>query len=177
MFEPRTVYAKIAYDAILLYLKTGKKILKEESEIPPAMKLRLPCYVSVYCGDELRGKQGSPEPRHDNLYNEIIENAIAAAMEDPQTGKLKEEELNTISLVVDVLSQPKPLEDKSLLKPDKHGIIVEDESDSSAVVFPNKDGMVSIDEQIKVARKQAGVGESVPEENLRLRHFTTTSYV
>jgi AMMECR1 domain-containing protein len=177
MFEPKTVYAKIAYDAILLYLKTGKKILKEESEIPPAMQLRLPCFVFLYCGDELKGKQGSLEPKHHNLYNEIIENAIAAAMEDPHTGKLKEDELNTISLVVDVLSKPKPLEDKSLLKPAKHGIIVEDENANSSVVFPNKDGMVSIDEQIKVARRKAGIEDHVPDERIRLRHFTTTSYV
>lgn len=176
MFEPRTIYAKIAYDAILLYLKTGKKMLKEESQIPPALKLNLPCYVSVYSNGKLRSRNGSTEPKHKFLYNEIIENAVAAAGEDKETEPIREEELNNITLTVDVLSQPKPVENKSLLKPQKHGIVVKDEAGNKSVVLPNMEGIESVEQQMKVARAKAGIDEKEPEEKLTLLNFTTTRY-
>ena len=176
MFEPNTVYAKIAYDAILLYLKTGKKLFKEESEIPPALKLNLPCYVSLYSGHQLKGCIGHSTPVHQNLYNEIIENAVAAAFENQKGGTLKEEELNNISILVDVLSEPKPVNDVSQLKPRKHGLIVENKQGKRALLLPNSHGNDSIDQMLVSARKQAGLDPDTPLDHLQVYSFTTTRY-
>ncbi|MGM0530296.1 MAG: AMMECR1 domain-containing protein [Bacteroidota bacterium] len=176
MFEPRTIYAKIAYDAVLLYMKTGKKIFKEESEVPLALKLKLPCFVSIYSNGDLRGNKGSVEPKHNCLYNEIIENAVAAVDEASKTQPLKEAELNNITLAVDVLSNPKPVENKSLLKPEKHGVIVEDKEGNKAFVLPNTEGIESIEQQMKVAREKAGIDAKVPQDKIKVLNFTTTRY-
>ena len=176
MFEPNTVYAKIAYDAILLYLKTGKKLFKQESEIPPALKLKLPCYVSLYSGSQLKGCIGHPIPVQEHLYNEIIENAVAAAFEDKTAGTLKEEELNNISITVDVLSEPKPVNDVAQLKPHKHGIVVEDEKGHKAILLPNANGSDSIEQMLEKAKKQAGISPQTPTEKLQVYSFTTTRY-
>jgi len=176
MFEPSTVYAKIAYDAILLYLKTEKKLFKEESEIPPALKLNLPCYVSLYSGNQLKGCIGHSTPVHSNLYNEIIENAVAAAFEDQTRGILKEEELNNISISVDVMSEPKPVSDVSQLKPHKHGLIIEDNQGKRALLLPNANGSDSIENLLNRARKQAGIDPDTPLDQLQVYSFTTTRY-
>lgn len=176
MFEPRTIYAKIAYDAVLLYMKTGKKIFKEESEVPLALKLKLPCFVSIYSNGNLRGTQGSVEPEHNCLYNEIIENAVAAVDEANKTEPLKEEELNNITLGVDVLSNPKPVENKSLLKPEKHGIILKDEAGNKSFVFPNEDGIDTTEKQMELAREKAGIDKKIPNDKLNVLNFTITRY-
>lgn len=176
MFEPRTIYAKIAFDTILLYMKTGKKILKEKSEIPPALKLKLPCFVSIYSNGKIRGNKGSVDPKHDCLYNEIIENAITAVDEANNTEPLKEEELNNITLTVDVLSNPKPVENKSLLKPEKHGIVVEDEAGNKSFVLPNVEGIDTVEQQMEVARGKAGIDKNIPESKLKILNFTITRY-
>ncbi|MFP4620546.1 MAG: AmmeMemoRadiSam system protein A [Bacteroidales bacterium] len=176
MFEPRTIYAKIAFDAILLYMKTGKKIFKDESEIPTALKLKLPCFVSIYSNGDLRGRKGSVEPKHNSLYNEIIENAVSSVEETNKTDPLKEEELDNITLTVDVLSNPKPVENKSFLKPGKHGIIIEDDGGKKAFVLPETDGIETVEQQMQAARKKAGIDEKVPENELKLLNFTVTKY-
>jgi AMMECR1 domain-containing protein len=176
MFEPRTIYAKIAYDAILLYMKTGKTILKDESEIPPALKLKLPCYVSIFLDGKLRGSKGSIKPTQDYLYNEIIHNAVKAVEESKNAEALKEEELNNITLTVDVLSQPRPVENKSMLKPRKHGIAIKDEAGNESVVFPNTDGIESIEQQMETAKEKAGIKKETPEDQLNILNFTITRY-
>lgn len=176
MFEPKTIYAKVAYDAVLLYMKTGKKMLKDKSEIPTALQLKLPCFVSIYSNESLRANKGTVEPIHDCLYNEIIENAVSAVDEANKTNPLKEEELDNITLAVDVLSYPKKVENKSLLKPEKHGIIVKDEEGNNSFVLPNTDGVETVDKQVKVAREKAGIDENLPQDKLQLLHFTITRY-
>lgn len=177
MFRPDTIYAKIAYDAILMYVKTGQKIKKEESEIPPALKLKLACFVSIYENKQkLRGCIGSAEPVHDHLYNEIIENAIAAATSDPRFKPLAEEELNDITITVDVLSVPKKVEDMAQLKPHKHGIIIEDDTGKKGLLLPNLDGVDSTEKQIEIVKKKAGIDKNKSIEDLNIQFFTTTRY-
>ena len=176
MFEPNTVYAKIAYDAILLYLKTGKKLLKQENEIPPALKLNLPCYVSIYTGNKLKACSGTPEPAQKHLYNEIIENAVHAAFKHENSEQLKEEELNNISIVVDVMSEPKSVEDIGQLKPHKHGIIVEDGEGKKSLLLPQADGADTVEAQLNTAKENAGIAHETPVDQLKIYNFTTTKY-
>ena len=176
MFEPNTVYAKIAYDAILLYLKTGKKLFKKDQEIPPALKLNLACYVSIYTDNKLKSCMGDPKPGHPQLYNEIIENAVQAAFENPGSEPLKEEELNNISITVDVLSEPKPVQDASLIKPHKHGIIVKDTNGNQSLMLPNSNGIETAEKQVSEAKKNAGIDADTPIDELEIYNFTTTRY-
>lgn len=176
MFEPKTIYAKIAFDAVLLYMKTGKKMLKDKSDIPAALQLKLPCFVSIYSGESLRASKGTVEAIHDCLYNEIIENAVSAVDAATKTDPLKEEELDNITLAVDVLSNPREVENRSLLKPEKHGIIVKDEEGNSSFVLPNMDGIETVDQQIKTAKDKAGIDENLSQEKLHLLNFTVTRY-
>jgi len=177
MFEADTIYAKIAYEAILVYLKSGKKISKDENDIPPALKLKLACFVSIHEQDgELRGCIGTSKPKKDNLYQEIIDNAIAAATEDPRFSALKEEELNNITISVDVLSPPKDVEDINLLKPHKHGVIVSDDEGSEALLLPNLDGIDSTEKQLELAKKKAGINPEISNDKLSIKYFTTTRY-
>ena len=177
MFEADTIYAKIAYEAILVYLKSGEKLSKNEDEIPPALKLNLACFVSIHEQDEkLRGCIGTSKPKNKHLFEEIIDNAIASATKDPRFPALKEEELNNIKVSVDVLSPPKDVEDINLLKPQKHGIIVSDSEGRKALLLPKLDGIDSTEKQLEVAKEKAGIDPETPNNELTIQYFTTTTY-
>jgi AMMECR1 domain-containing protein len=177
MFEPDTVYAKIAYDAILLYVKANTKLEKRESEIPDALKLKLGCYVTIFDGEgNLRSSYGTPNPKQDYLFHAIIENAVEAAKGDSNTPPIQENELSEISVQVDVLSAPKNVEDISLLKPHKHGLILENKGGEKTIILANQDGISSPEEMVQQAKQQAGISSDEKEETLNLHFFTTTKY-
>jgi AMMECR1 domain-containing protein len=177
MFEPNSVYAKIAYDAILLYLKAKTKLNKSESEIPDALKLKLGCYVTIFDDEgNIIGKYGNTEPKNDYLFHEIIENAINASQDTTHAGPLKENQLNNISIQVDVLSQPKQIDDVKFLKPHKHGIILTRENGEKEVIFPESDGIENLEQMLKMVREKAGVSGDEDLKKLNLQHFTTTKY-
>ncbi len=177
MFEPNSVYAKIAYDAILLYVKAKTKLNKSESEIPDALKLKLGCYVTIFDDEgNIIGKYGNTEPQNNYLFHEIIDNAIKATQDTTHSGPLKENQLNNISIQVDVLSQSKKLKDINMLKPHKHGLILLKEDGEKTVIFPNADSIKNSQDMINKVREEAGVSDEDKMENLNIQHFTTTKY-
>ncbi|HBS93479.1 MAG TPA: AmmeMemoRadiSam system protein B, partial [Firmicutes bacterium] len=81
-------------------------------------------FVSLKLDDQLRGCIGTIEPEHENLGKEIIANAIAAATGDPRFEPVTAEELEQLSISVDVLSEPVPA-DYSQLNPAKLGLVAQ----------------------------------------------------
>src|SRR6056297_765624 len=111
MFNAKTNYAKIAFETILFYVSTGQIRKNDENKISADLKLKRACVVSVYDSNQnLRGCMGDPFPQKNNLYDEIIENSIAAASKDSRYQPLQKDELNQIKVAVDVLSIPQKIE-------------------------------------------------------------------
>ena len=75
------------------------------------------CFVTLTINGELRGCIGSLVPRQE-LWKDVMENAINAAVHDFRFSKLTEEEVDKIKIEVSVLSLPKKINyvnDKDLL--------------------------------------------------------------
>jgi AmmeMemoRadiSam system protein A len=66
------------------------------------------CFVTLTTNDELRGCIGSLTPRQE-LWKDVMENAINAAIHDFRFSKLTEEEVGKIKIEVSVLSLPKKI--------------------------------------------------------------------
>jgi AmmeMemoRadiSam system protein A len=101
--------------------------------------------------DQLRGCIGSLQA-YRPLYEDIIANARAAALQDPRFPPLSPEELKDIKIEVSILSEPKPLEYK-------------DKEDLRKKITPYKDGVV-----LKLGSHQATylpqVWEQLPDFDL-----------
>ena len=108
MYQPKTIYAKLALETIIEYVTYNT--IKELDEIPKELTAKQACFVSIHNADDdsLRGCIGTIEPATKNLVNEIIRNAISAATKDSRFHPLTETELENITVSVDVLSIPKP---------------------------------------------------------------------
>ncbi|MFO8234386.1 MAG: AMMECR1 domain-containing protein [Bacteroidales bacterium] len=170
MFEPNSVYAKIAYDAILLHIKAKTKLEKKESEIPQALKLRLGCYVRVLDPEgNVKSSYGNPEPKQNYLFHEIIDNAIAAAE------SLSEEDLSNITVNVDVFSEPKEIQNIDLLKPHKNGIIIQNQNKKKAILYPNPEDFSNPNQMVQLAKEKVSAAEE-DNSNFEMKYFSATRY-
>ncbi len=124
-------------------------------------------FVTLKQGDELRGCIGTYIPVTDNLADEIIRNASSAALEDPRFPPVKPGELSETTISVDLLTQPKAC-DKEDLDPARYGIILQ-KGAKSGLLLPDLDGIDTVEEQIEVTKKKAGIAPR--DEDFEIKRF------
>jgi len=176
MYEPKTIYAQHALNVVTSYVKTGDvSALKKKKNIPEELQIRRACFVTLHNLDgSLRGCIGTLEPQYENLWLEIISNGVAACSRDSRFPPVAPEELDNIEVSVDVLSIPEKLEDLSILDPKKYGVIVTD-GFRRGVLLPDIDGIDTVEQQINIAKRKAGLGNKL-NDDLQFYLFTATRY-
>ncbi len=176
MFNPKTSYAKIAYDVILFFVSTGQIRKTSEDKISMDLKLNRACIVSIFdLNDNLLRSYGDINPKHSFLYDEIIENAIGAASKDKNLEPIKSSQLNQIKVCVDVLSVPHIADNLKELKPHKHGLFIRDRSGKSGFIMPNIKGVNTVEEQIEQLKHNIGISEE-DNSKLDILFFKSTRY-
>ncbi len=177
MYEPKSIFVKIAFDTICNHVSNIEKIVYPDTifKDTPELNDKLACFVSIHKQDEsLRGCIGTIEPARDCLLNEIIENAISAAIHDPRFSEVKENELDNLEVSVDVLSAPVRINDISELDPSTKGIIVAD-GYRKGVLLPNLDSVDTVEKQLDITKRKAGIYQS-GIDGLDIFTFTSTRY-
>jgi len=81
----------------------------ELTDVPPAAKEQLACFVTLTKHGELRGCIGSLVPTQP-LYRDVIDRARAAAVEDHRFTPVRPDELDEIEVEVSVLTVPRRLD-------------------------------------------------------------------
>ena len=95
---------------------------------------------------------------------------MAAALEDPRFPPVTEEELEDLSISVDILSAPENIDSLSSLDPDRYGVIIE-KGGRRGVLLPDLEGVDTAEEQISIAAGKAGISSL---EGASLSRFTVT---
>jgi hypothetical protein len=171
MYQAKTIYAEIALKAILYFLETGKYL---EIEIHDELKRKAACFVTLRSADgSLRGCIGTLSPVRKNLQEEIIRNAVSSAIHDSRFEPLTAKEAEEISLSTEVLNEPEIVESGEFLDPKKYGLIIEDRNGHRGVLLPDIEGIETVDEQIRIVKRKAGISGN---ENLEFRRFTSTKF-
>ena len=176
MYDPKTIYTKVALVTIQKYLDTGnsENLINEIPE--DILSNRRGCFVSLHKTDgSLRGCIGTIEPQEENLYEEIIRNAISAATRDSRFSPLSEDELEDIEISVDVLTEPEQIFDLDELDPEIFGIIVKDDSHHRAILLPSIPTIDTIEKQIEIVKRKAGLSK-IKNKNLKFYRFTSNRY-
>ena len=153
---------RLARAAVETFIRTGE-VIQPDAETSGLLSIRAPCFVSLKTLDgELRGCIGTIEPARETLAQEIIANAISAAMNDPRFSPVSEDELSNLRYSVDVLM---PAEETVLenLDPKVFGVIVEDEhSVRRGLLLPDIPGVESAEQQVEIAARKAGIPPGTP---------------
>lgn len=147
--------AKLAKDTVELYIKT-KKVMSLPKDLSIELKQKRGVFVSIKKKGELRGCIGTLSPTQPNLALEIINNAISSATRDPRFPPVKEDELKDLTYSVDVLGDSELVKEKSELNPERYGVIVES-GWKRGVLLPDLEGVDSVEEQLDIALRKAGI--------------------
>ncbi len=162
---------ELAKEAVETYVKK-EKIIPPPDGITPEMTERAGTFVSLHKFGQLRGCIGTFEPTQKNVADEIIANAISSATRDPRFPPVTPNELNDLEYSVDVLTNPKPIENKDKLDHKRYGVIVECGS-RRGLLLPDLEGVDTVDQQISICRMKAGI---IPDEPIKLYCFEVKRY-
>lgn len=177
MPESNSIYVQIARLTIKHHFDHGDINDLKFQDAPEILTgERRGCFVSLHLKDgSLRGCIGTIEPVEKNLLNEIKRNALSAAFRDSRFEPLHEDEFENLDISVDVLSIPEQIESPDDLDPENYGVIVSDGSYHRAVLLPAIEGIDTVEKQLSIVKRKAGLGHKTWEE-LTVCRFTTTRY-
>ncbi|APV44594.1 hypothetical protein Dform_01266 [Dehalogenimonas formicexedens] len=161
---------KLAKATVEAYV-TERRVTKPPEELTPEMKERAGVFVSIKKDGQLRGCIGTFEPTRPNVAEEIIANAISAATRDPRFLPITPQELDRLSISVDVLTKPEPAE-FSELDPKKYGVIAEC-GWRRGLLLPDLEGVDTANEQVSICCQKAGIS---PNEPITLSTFQVKRY-
>ena len=160
-------YVRLARLSIETYVKTGA-YAKLPDNLPKEMtERRAGVFVSLKKYGQLRGCIGTISPVRESIAHEILRNGVSAAMEDPRFPPVREEELVDLVYSVDVLSEAEPITSMDELDVNRYGVIVSS-GRKRGLLLPNLEGIDSVDEQVAIAKKKAGIYDN---EEVQLERF------
>ena len=117
---------------------------------------------------KLRGCIGTIAPVRGSVAEEIIENAVSAAVRDPRFHAVEPEELERLVYSVDVLGETETIDSPEELDVKRYGVVVS-RGRRRGLLLPNLEGVDTVEEQIDIARRKAGIPEDA--EDIRLERF------
>ncbi|MFO7969486.1 MAG: AmmeMemoRadiSam system protein A [Bacillota bacterium] len=160
-------YVKLAKKALEFYIKNNKEMQKPTDLPKEMLEKKAGVFVSLKKWGDLRGCIGTTSPTTNSIADEIIQNAISAGTRDPRFPPVNEKELSLLTISVDVLKAPEPIESISELDTNKYGVIVR-KGRRSGLLLPNLEGIDTPKEQVDIALRKAGI---YPEEDYKLERF------
>jgi AmmeMemoRadiSam system protein A len=160
---------QLARKTVESYVQDGR-IIDPPQELTPEMQGRAGVFVSLHQkrGNQniLRGCIGTIEPSKANVALEVIHNAISAATRDPRFPPVRPNELDSLDIKVDVLTEAEPVESPDELDPRRYGVIVRS-GWRRGLLLPDLEGVDTVEYQVEIARNKAGIGSDEPFELYR----------
>ena len=160
-------YVQLARKTIETYVRTGEKI-KVPDGLPQEMYERQAgTFVSIKENGGLRGCIGTIQAIQASIAEEIINNAISAAVKDPRFYPIEPDELDKLTISVDVLGETERIDSPDELDVKRYGVIVT-RGYKRGLLLPNLEGVDTVEEQIAIAKNKAGIAD---RENVELERF------
>jgi len=128
---------------------------------------RAGAFVTLYKDGQLRGCIGTISPVTPCLGQEIIDNAISACSRDPRFDEVQADELADIVYSVDVLGPLQDIKGPQQLDVARYGVVVANGT-RRGLLLPDLDGVDTVEQQIAIARRKAGIE---PDEPVTLQRF------
>ena len=154
---------------------TERRRVTPPADLPGEMLAeRAGVFVSLHKEGRLRGCIGTIGPTRDSVAEEIIENAISAATRDPRFSPVRRDELDALEISVDVLAPAEEIRSKDELDVKRYGVIVS-KGLKRGLLLPNLDGVDTVDEQLSIALRKAGLSER--ERDYKLERFEVVRHV
>lgn len=159
-------YVKLARLSVETFIRSGKYAAMPEELNQEMLSKRAGTFVSLKKHGQLRGCIGTISAVTDNIAEEIMRNAVAAASQDPRFSAVTQEELPELVYSVDVLAQAERIDSPDELDVRRYGVIVEKDG-RRGLLLPNLEGVDTVEEQINIAKRKAGIDINEKAELMR----------
>jgi AmmeMemoRadiSam system protein A len=166
----------LARQAIERFVGDGERI-EPPDELPVELRRRAGAFVTIRRHGMLRGCIGTTQPTFSTVAEEVIQNAISAATRDYRFRQVTTDELTSLDIKVDVLSQMELVEGPDELDPKRYGLLVQSEIDprKRGLLLPDLEGIDTVEDQVHWARyHKAGITD--PDEPVKMYRFEVTRY-
>lgn len=137
----------------------------------PALPSTAGVFVSLHIKGKLRGCIGTIDPTRSALAEEVVHNAVQAAIADPRFPPVSPGEVPRLDIKVDVLHAPEKASFADL-DPKVCGVIVS-RGWRRGLLLPDLEGVDTPAQQVDIARRKAGIG---PDEPCELERFRVDRY-
>ena len=160
-------YVRLARQSVECFVCSGE-LLTVPTDLPQQLLTsRAGVFVSIKKDGNLRGCIGTTSPTESSLATEIIQNSVSACSRDTRFEPVEKEELPNLVYSVDVLFPPELIKNKSQLDVNRYGVIVRS-GRRSGLLLPALSGVNTVDEQLGIALRKAGIG---PDEPYQVERF------
>lgn len=166
-------FVQLARRTIETYVREGRVLRSEEAPRPVAGD-PAGVFVTIHTHSthDLRGCVGTITPTKPTLAQEIISNAISAAVHDRRFEPIAAGELDDLALEVSVLHPAERISSVTQLDPRRYGVIVQN-GWRRGLLLPDIPGVDDPEMQVDIARQKAWIG---PDERLDLWRFQVDKY-
>ncbi len=171
--EMEDAYVRLARRTIEEYVRNGR-IAEIPKGLPEEMyRTQAGVFVSIKEDGRLRGCIGTIRAVRASVAEEIVENAVSACSRDPRFSPVGEDELEHLSISVDVLGDMEKIVSMAQLDVKRYGVVVTKGS-KRGLLLPNLEGVDTVEEQVAIAKEKAGIGageEAGMERFEVVRHY------
>ncbi len=165
-------YVQLARKSLKYYFKQGKP-MEVPNDLPKEMLVnRSGVFVSLKKFGNLRGCIGTFLPTKKSIAQEIIHNAIDAAIRDPRFSPVEEKELPDLDISVDILSEPMKASIAEL-NPKIYGVIVS-QGRKRGLLLPDLEGITTVKQQLEIACQKAGIDS---DKHFEIERFKVERHV
>ena len=159
--EKSDAFVRLARASVEAWVLRHERISVPEGLPEEMLARRAGTFVSLHRNGSLRGCIGTIMAVRENVAEEIIDNAISACSRDPRFLPVAAGELAGLEISVDVLGDLEPVASPDELDVRRYGVIVT-HGRKRGLLLPNLDGVDTVADQIRIARRKGGIRESEP---------------
>jgi len=154
-------HQKLARQSLEHIIRTGR-ILPIPNGLPGELaNEQAGVFVSIQKNGRLRGCIGTIAPTTASVAEEIIQNAVSAGLSDDRFDPVSIDELPFLTYKVDVLTASEEISSPEELDIKRFGVIVKS-GHKRGLLLPNLDGVDTVEAQIDIARRKAGIMDNEP---------------
>jgi len=154
--DPCVALARLSVET---YVRTGRAATLPDDVPSELLGRSAGVFVSLHERGELRGCIGTISATCSCIAEEILQNGISACSRDPRFDAVRPDELDYLEYSVDVLGDAEPISSPAELDPKRYGVIVT-KGWKRGLLLPNLDGVDTVDYQLEIAKRKAGISPS-----------------
>lgn len=159
-------YVALARESVEHFVRNHTPLKRPDGLPEEMLTQRAGVFVSLHEHGRLRGCIGTISPVTRCVADEIIRNGISACSEDPRFEPVRESELDQLGISVDVLGEAEDIDSTDKLDPQRYGVIVTN-GGRRGLLLPMLDGVDTVEEQVAIAKRKAGIGDYEPGTTLQ----------